>query len=319
MTAPNKTFADHNEARPADEIKSGVEVLDDRFRWLIDENAQLEKHWSGAEWSEGPAYFADGDYVIWSDIPNNRQLRFDAGSGETTVFREPSNYSNGNSVDLQSRQVTCEHHTNRITRTEPDGTVTVLIDNYNGNRLNSPNDLVVKSDGTIWFSDPPYGILSNREGAQRESELDGNYLFRFDPETEQLSIASDSLDRPNGLAFSPDESILYVADSGEPRNMVAFDVGADGKTLSNRRVFATVRPGIADGFRCDVEGNVWTSAWDGIQCYTPAGELIGKIQVPEQRTANCVFGDADFKRLYIAGDTSLYSIRLNVAGARPQL
>jgi gluconolactonase len=210
--------------------------------------------------------------------------------------------------------VTCEHQTHRITRTEPDGKVTVLVDSYKGKKLNSPNDAVVKRDGTIWFTDPPYGILSNREGTQRASELAGNFVFRFDPASKQLDIATDALDRPNGIAFSPDEKVLYVADSGAPRHMVAFNVGADGKTLSNRRVFAEVSPGIADGFRCDVRGNVWTSAHDGIQCFTPQGKLIGKILVPEQRTANCCWGDTDWKRLYIAGDTSLYSVRLNIEG-----
>jgi gluconolactonase len=296
-------------------MKSDVEVIDARFRELIGESPTLEKHWSGAEWSEGPVYLPKDNVVVWSDIPNNRMLRFDPSLGETAVYREPSNYSNGNSIDRQGRMVTCEHLTHRITRTEPDGIVTVLVDSYQGRKLNSPNDLVVKSDGTVWFSDPPYGILSNREGNQRESELDGNYLFRFDPATNDLEIASDALDRPNGLAFSPDETVLYVADSGAPSNMVAFNVAADGRTLANRRVFATIRPGIADGFRCDVLGNVWTSAHDGVHCLTPDGETIGKILVPEQRTANCTWGDPDWRRLYIAGDTSLYSIRLNVEGA----
>lgn len=315
MTAPDKTFADRKEFRPKSELKSGFEILDSAFVELIGENPKLEKHWTGAEWSEGPVYVPSLNSCIWSDIPNNRMLRFDTTTGETSVYREPSNYTNGNTLDLQGRMVTCEHQAHRISRTEPDGSVTLLVDKYKGNRLNSPNDAVVKSDGTIWFSDPPYGILSDREGNQRASELDGNYLFRFDPETGELSIASDELDRPNGLAFSPDENILYVADSGEPRHMVAFDVGSDGKTLSNKRVFAEVRPGISDGFRCDGKGNVWTSSHDGVQCYTPGGKLIGKILVPEQRTANCCWGGDDWKTLFIAGDTSLYSVKLNVEGA----
>ena len=316
MSAPQKIFDDRPEYRTADKARDGFKVLDPRFRELIGDSPKLEKHWTGCEWAEGPAYLADENALVWSDVPNNRMLRFDAGTGETIVFREPSNFSNGNSTDPQGRLITCEHQAHRISRREADGTVATLVDSYEGKRLNSPNDLVAKSDGSIWFTDPPYGILSDREGDKRESDLDGNYLFRLDPSTGALEIASDEMDRPNGLAFSPDESILYVADTGEPKNMVAFDVGADGKTLSNRRVFAVVRPGISDGFRCDVNGNVWTSAHDGVQCYTPAGELIGKVLVPEQRTANCCWGDPDFKRLYITGDTSLYSVRLEVAGAR---
>lgn len=315
MTAPDKTFTDRKEFRSESELKSGFEILDSAFVGLIGENPKIEKHWSGAEWSEGPVYVPSLKSCIWSDIPNNRMLRYEPETGETTVYREPSNYTNGNTLDLQGRMVTCEHQANRISRTEPDGSVTLLVDKYKGARLNSPNDAVVKSDGTIWFSDPPYGILSDREGNQRDSELAGNFLFRFDPDTEELSIASDELDRPNGLAFSPDERILYVADSGEPRHMVAFDVSSDGKSLLNKRVFAEVRPGISDGFRCDVKGNVWTSAHDGVQCYTPEGKLIGKILVPEQRTANCCWGGDDWKTLFIAGDTSLYSVKLNVEGA----
>ncbi len=316
MPAEDKTFSDREEYRPAEEIRAGFETYDDRFAAMLPEGAQLEHHWTGAEWSEGPVYFSDGDYVIWSDIPNDRMLKFSKSTGDTEVFREPANYTNGHYRDRQGRLVSCEHGRRCISRTEHDGTINVLVDRYEGKRLNSPNDLVVKSDGTIWFSDPPYGIESDREGHASARELGANYLFTYDPETKELSLASDALDRPNGLCFSPDESILYVADSGQPRNMVAFDVGDDGRTLANMRVFITVRPGIADGFRVDTDGNIFTSAWEGIQVYSPAAELLGKILVPEQRVANCVFGDPDKRRLYIAGDRSLYSIRLNVTGAQ---
>ncbi len=315
MTAEQKTWPDRTEYRPASELRSGVEVLAPSFEELVGDNAELEKHWTGAEWSEGPVFVPSLNSLVWSDIPNNRMLRFDAGSGETTVFREPSNFTNGHTLDLQGRIVSCEHQAHRISRTEEDGSVTVLVDSYEGKRLNSPNDLVVKSDGTIWFTDPPYGILSDREGNQRESDIGANYVYRFDPATEDLTVASDQFDRPNGIAFSPDESILYVADSGEPRRMFAFDVGADGHSLSNFREFAVVRPGISDGFRCDAKGNVWTSAHDGVHCITPEGKTIGKILVPEQRTANCCWGGPDWNRLYIAGDTSIYSIQLAVEGA----
>ena len=191
----------------------------------------------------------------------------------------------------------------------------MLADRYQGKRLNSPNDLVVKSDGTIWFTDPPYGILSNREGTARESEIGANHVYKFDPATNKLTIASDKFDRPNGICFSPDESILYVADTGEARMMYACDVSADGKTISAPREFFAVRPGASDGFRIDVHGNIWTSAMDGIHCITPAGKLIGKVLVPEQRVANCCWGGPNWDRLYIAGDTSLYSIQLAVKGA----
>jgi gluconolactonase len=298
----------------ADEIREGFEAFDDRFRQMLPEGAVLEKHFTGTAWAEGPVYFTEGDYVVWSDIPNDRMMRWSPSDG-ASVFREPAGYTNGNYRDRQGRLVSCEHGNRRISRTEPDGSIVSLVDRFEGNRLNSPNDLVVKSDDTIWFTDPPYGILSDREGHKADSELDGCYVFRFDPATEELRIVSDELDRPNGICFSPDESILYVADTGEPRNVCAFDV-VDNERLTNRRVFAVVRPGAADGFRVDTEGNLFTSAADGIQVYSPAGELLGKILVPEHRIANCVFGGPDKRRLYITADTSLYSIQLNVTGAQ---
>ncbi len=315
MIAEPKTFPNHRSDIPQEELREGIEVIHDRFLELIDANAEISKHWTGCEWAEGPVYFPEGDYVLWSDIPNNRMLRFDAGTGDTTVFREPCNNTNGHFRDQQGRLVSCEHAENRISRTESDGTVTTLVDNFEGKRLNSPNDLVVKSDGTIWFTDPPYGILSDREGNQRASELDGNFTYRYDPETDDLSVVDDIGDRPNGLAFSPDEKLFYLADTGEPRDITVFDVEDDGKTLSNRRLFAEVRPGAADGFRIDELGNIWTSARDGVQCYSQDGILLGKILIPEQATANLVFGDEDGKRIYICGDTSLYSVRVRVAGA----
>ena len=315
MTAEPKTFSNHRSTRAAQDLLQGIEVIDDLFHELIDTDAKIEKHWTGCEWAEGPAYFPEGDYVLWSDIPNNRILKFDADSGVTTVFREPCNNTNGHFRDQKGQLVSCEHAANRISRTEPDGSVTCLIDNWQGKRLNSPNDLVVKSDGTIWFTDPPYGILSNREGNQRESELEGNFTYRFDPKSKEISIVDDVADRPNGLAFSPDETMLYLADTGEPRDITVFDVTKDATALSNRRLFAKVRPGAADGLRVDEQGNIWTSAMDGVQCYSANGSLLGKILIPEQATANLVFGDKDGKRIYICGDTSLYSVRAKVAGA----
>ncbi len=317
MLAEPKIFPTHQPV-PEDILgRIGVESLDPRFDELIPENPDVKRLWRGAEWSEGAAYLPRQDVVVWSDIPNNRMLQYDPKSGETTVFREPSYFTNGNYIDLEDRLVSAQHLAHRIARTEHDGTVTTLVDNIDGKRFNSPNDLVVKSDGTIWFTDPPYGILSNREGEQRDSDIGANYVYRFDPETKELAIVVDDMNRPNGIAFSPDEKILYVADTGGDKDVQAFDVGNDGRSLSNKRLFSQISPGATDGFRCDVKGNIWTSAADGIQCLTPDAELIGKILIPENRCANCVFGDEDFMTLYIAGDTSLYSARLAVRGARP--
>ena len=317
MTAESKIFPTHRNEKSVEELREGFESFDRRFDALLSENPALVHHWSGAEWAEGAVYLPRQKVVLFSDIPNDRMLQFDPATGDTTVFREPANFTNGHYVDLEGRLVSAQHLTHGITRTEHDGTVRMLVDRYEGKRLNSPNDLVVKSDGTIWFTDPPYGILSDREGARRESELGGNFVFRFDPVSGDLAIVVDSMDRPNGIAFSPDESILYVADTGEPKNVLAFDVLSDGCSVSNSREFIVVRPGASDGFRCDVEGNFWTSTGDGIHCYTPDGELIGKILVPEQAVANCCFGGEEFKTLYIAGDTTLYSVELAVVGARP--
>ena len=300
--------------RSAEEIGEGFEAYDDRFAAMLPSGAKLERHCTGMEWAEGPVYVAEGDYVLWSDIPNDRMMRWSAADG-CSVFRRPAGYTNGNYLDRQGRLVSCEHGARRISRTEPDGAVVTLVDRYQGKRLNSPNDLVVKSDGTIWFTDPPYGILTDREGHQSESELGANYVFRLDPDSGDLRVVSDELDRPNGICFSPDESLLYVADTGEPRDVRVFDV-VDGERLANNRVFAVVRPGVADGFRVDTDGNLFTSAWDGVQVYSPEAELLGKVLVPEDRTANCVFGGPDKSRLFIAADKSLYSVQLNVTGAQ---
>ena len=315
MTAEPKTFSNHRSTIAPEDLLQGIEVIDDLFLELINIDAQIQKHWTGCEWAEGPVYFPEGDYVLWSDVPNDRILKFDAHSRDTTVFREPCNNTNGHYRDQQGHLVSCEHAANRISHTGPDGSVTCLVDNWQGKRLNSPNDLVVKSDGTIWFTDPPYGILSDREGNQRESELEGNFTYRFDPKSKDLSIVDNVADRPNGLAFSPDETMLYLADTGEPRDITVFNVTKDATTLSNRRLFAKVRPGAADGLRVDEQGNIWASARDGVQCYSSNGSLLGKILIPEQATANLVFGDKDGKRIYICGDTSLYSVQVKVAGA----
>lgn len=306
--------------RSDDEVKAGFEIYDDRFAAMLPPGAELARHFTGMEWAEGPVYFTEGDFLLWSDIPNDRIMRYSDADG-VSVFRQPAGYTNGHYRDRQGRLVSCEHGNRRISRTEPDGSVITLADNYQGNRLNSPNDLAVKSDGSIWFTDPPYGILSDREGHKADSELAGCFVFRLDPDTRALEIVADDFDRPNGICFSPDESILYVADTGAPGNIRAFDVrdapGVSGAArLANPRVFAIVSPGKSDGFRCDTQGNIFTSAWDGIQIYSPQAELLGKILVPEQRTANCCFGGPAKNRLYITADKSLYSITLNATGAQ---
>jgi gluconolactonase len=294
-------------------MQSDYEIIHPRFGSLLLGNCRLEKLHTGTRWAEGPCYFADSGVLIWSDIPNNRMLRWTEGLG-VDVFRQPSHCSNGNTRDLQGRLVTCEHETRRVTRTEWDGSITVLAERYQGRRLNSPNDVVVKSDGSIWFTDPPYGIMSDYEGNKSASELEGNYVFRLDAASGALSIVASDFDKPNGIAFSPDESRLFVADSGGPRHMRVFDV-KDGKTLSESRVFAECDAGCYDGFRFDTQGNLWTSTKAGVSCYSAEGELLGKIRVPEA-VANLTFGGPKRNRLFITATTSLYSVFVNANGVQ---
>jgi gluconolactonase len=295
-------------------------VLDDRFKRLHIGSARLEKLAEGCRWAEGPAYFPAGRYLIWSDIPNDRMMRFDETSNTVSVFRNPAGHSNGNTVDRQGRLVTCHHGLRQVTRTEHDGSITVLASHYQGKRFNSPNDVVVKSDGSIWFTDPAYGIDSDYEGHKAESEIGDCHVYRIDPHTGDVSIVADDFVRPNGLAFSPDERRLYVADTGAthvkdgPRHIRVFDVDDSGK-LSGGGVFATCTQGLFDGFRLDEAGRIWTSAGDGVHCYESDGTLIGKILVPEA-VANVVFGGLKRNRLYICATTSLYSIMLPVNGAK---
>jgi gluconolactonase len=295
-------------------------VLDDRFQRLHIGSARLEKLAEGCRWAEGPAYFPAGRYLIWSDVPNDRMMRFDETSGAVSVFRHSSGYSNGNTVDRQGRLVTCEHGNRRVTRTEHDGSITVLAGHYQGKRFNSPNDVVVKSDGSIWFTDPAYGIDSDYEGHKAESEVGACHVYRIDPHTGDVRIAADDFVRPNGIAFSPDESRLYVADTGAthvkdgPRHIRVFDVDDSGN-FSGGSVFATCTQGLFDGFRLDEAGRIWTSAGDGVHCYDSDGTLIGKILVPEA-VANVVFGGPKRNRLYICATTSLYAIMLPVNGAK---
>jgi len=295
------------------------EIFDKRFSRYLIPIVFLEKLHGGMRWAEGPVYFGDQRCLIWSDLPNNRMLRWDEETGQVTIFRSPSNFSNGNTRDREGRLVTCEHRGRRVTRTELNGKITVLADSYQGKRLNSPNDVVVKSDGTVWFTDPTYGISAEYEGGKAESEIGSCNVYRFDPKSGDLQIVVDDFSRPNGLAFSPDESILYIADSGfwpnpeAPHHIRAFDVAGD--RLKSSRVLAEVSPGIPDGFRVDIDGNIWTSAGDGVQCFTSGGDLIGKIHVPE-KVANVCFGGPARDRLFICGFTSLYAIHLNTRGVQ---
>jgi gluconolactonase len=299
-------------------IRNEIEVYDERFRYLTLGNSWVEKLYTGTLWAEGPVYFADGNYLVWSDIPNNRMLRW--AGGHVSVFRDFSNNSNGNTRDRQGRLITCEHGTRRVTRTEPDGSITVLVDQFQGKKLNSPNDVVVKSDGTVWFTDPPYGILSDYEGHVAEGEYGGCYVFRFNPATCALDAVVEDFNKPNGIAFSPDESKLYVVDTGRSHSpdgehhIRVFSVDNQGR-LSGGEVFAEVSPGIPDGVRVDLHGNIWTSAGDGVQCYAPDGVCLGKITVPEP-VSNLTFGGEKRNRLFITATTSLYAVYVATTGAQ---
>jgi gluconolactonase len=289
------------------------EILDERFRACFNKNARLDHLYSGCRWAEGPAYFPAGRYLVWSDIPNDRMLRYDEATESVGVFRSPAGYTNGHTVDRLGRLVSCEHGNRRVTRTEPDGSISVLADSYDGKPLNSPNDVVVRSDGSVWFSDPAYGIDSDYEGHRSPQEQDECFLFRIDP-AGGLSVAAGGFARPNGLAFSLDERRLYVSDTGGPDHIRVFDV-ADDLSLSGGEVFAECTAGVFDGFRLDTEGRIWTSAADGVHVYDPDGTLLGKVLVPEV-VANVCFGGPKRNRLYICGTTSLYAILLPVNGAK---
>jgi len=292
---------------------------DPRFERLVFGHVNLEKLFTGCRWAEGPAYFPAGRYLVWSDIPNNRMMRFDETDGSVSVFRSPSFNSNGNTVDRQGRLVTCEHFMRRVTRTEHDASTTVLADQFEGRRLNSPNDVVVKSDDSIWFSDPSYGIDSDYEGQQSPSEIGACNVYRIDAGTGKITRVVSGRVQPNGLAFSPDETQLYVADTGAthvrglPATIWSYKV--DGQqTAGDASLFATCPEGLYDGFRCDIHGNIWTSAGRSVFCYAPDGTHLGTIPIGEI-VANVCFGGPRRNRLYICGQTSLYSIYLNTRAA----
>ncbi|TCK39361.1 gluconolactonase [Paraburkholderia sp. BL8N3] len=288
-----------------------------RFRRYMT-HAVLEELHTGLRWAEGPVWFADAQMLLYTDVPGDRIYRWVEGQG-ASVFRHGSNHANGMTRDRQGRLVVCESGGRRVTRTELDGRITVLAERFEGKRLNSPNDVVVKSDGTVWFSDPDYGILSDYTGTRADSEIGACNVFRYDPADGSLGVACEGLAKPNGLAFSPDERTLYVADSGRthdpdgPHQIVAFDVAADGRT-GHRRPFAQIPTGVPDGFRVDVDGNIWTSTVDdGVLCFAPDGALIGRIHVPEP-VANLTFGGPKLNRLFIAAGQKLYSIFTGTRG-----
>jgi gluconolactonase len=298
---------------------TGFERIDPRFNSCLPGPERVERLWTGARWCEGPAWFGAHRTLVWSDIPNNRMLRLDERNGTVAVFREPANHSNGNTVDRQGRLVSCEHLTRRVVRTEHDGSQTVLASHWQGKRLNSPNDVVVHSDGGIWFTDPSYGILSDYEGLRADSEIGACHVYRIDPESGAVDPVANDFVKPNGLAFSPDESVLYVADTGAshapdgPRHIRRLPVTQGGRRLGAGRVFAECSKGLFDGFRVDTEGRLWASAADGVHALDPDGHLLGKILLPE-RVANVCFGGPRRNRLFICATTSLYAIHLHAKG-----
>lgn len=304
---------------------AAVEVVDPRFAKYKVNNTAVERLYTGTRWAEGPVWFGDGRYLLFSDIPNNRMLRWCEETGQVSVFRNPSNYSNGNCRDRQGRLLTCEHDTRRLTRTEYDGTITVLMDHFQGKLLNAPNDLAVHSDGAIWFTDPGYGIMSNYEGHKASFELPAN-VYRLDPKTREATVVVNDLDKPNGICFSPDEKKLYVVDTGvpkrptDPRPIYVYDV-VDGVRLTNKRQFVNMAPGSSDGIRCDVGGNVWSAAgwggdgYNGVHVFAPDGALIGKIHLPET-CANLCFGGTKKTRLFMAASQSLYAVYVEAQGAQ---
>jgi len=301
-----------------------IEIVDPRFAKYRQNNAALERLYTGARWAEGPVWFGDGRYLVFSDIPNNRMLRWLGDTGEVSVFRSPSNYTNGNTRDRQGRLISCEHDSRRVTRTELDGTITVLIDRYQGKRLNAPNDVVVHSNGSIWLTDPGYGIMGNYEGHKAAFELPAN-VCRLDATTREATVVEGDMRRPNGLCFSPDEKRLYICDTGStdgpqyPHNIRVYDV-VDGLRLANGHVFVEMGAGLADGIRADLDGNIWAGAgwggedFSGVHVFAPEGKLIGKIHLPEI-CANICFGGAKRDRLFMAASTSLYSLYVGTQGA----
>ena len=315
-----QTQRDWTNGQPVRYPDPDVVTVDKSFAKYQVFNAAIYRHYVGTKWAEGPAWCAQGRYLVWSDIPNNRQLRFLEEDGHVTTFRSPSGYSNGNTFDFEGRQLSCEHAGRRVVRYEHDGAVTVIADRYNGKPLNSPNDIVVHPDGSVWFTDPPYGILGNYEGNPAKQELK-EAVYRVDAKTAKIEIVNDALDKPNGICFSPDYRKVYVCDTGAPRDIQVFDL-VDGK-LRGQKQFTDMKlngkPGLADGIRADVDGNIWGGAsggpgYDGVHIFSPEGQRIGMILLPEI-CANICFGGAKRNRLFMAASQSLYSVYVGTQGA----
>jgi gluconolactonase len=294
-----------------------VVALDPRFRRYIVSSTPIKRLHTGTLWSEGPAWNGVGRYLVWSDIPNNVQMRWTEEDSRVTVFRNPSGYSNGNTFDFEGRELSCEHGNRRVVRYEYDGSVTVIADKFQGKRLNSPNDIVVHPDGGIWFTDPPYGIVGNYEGFKADKEIK-EAVYRVDPKTKRMDLVSDEMNGPNGICFSPDYKKLYVADTGTGREIRVWDL--DGTAVRNGKRFiqldipGTGAPSFADGIRCDVDGNVWAGARPGVQVITPGAERIGMIRLPET-CANISFGGTKRNRLFMAASQSLYVVYVQTTGA----
>ena len=302
-------------------MNEAYEVFEPAFLQLIRPDEPVALLWTGADFGEGPAYFPASRSLVWSDITNDRLLRYDECSGAVGVFRNPSGFANGNSVDREGRLITCEGGGRRVTRTEHDGAITVVADRYQGKRLNSPNDVVVKSDGSIWFTDPSYGVDEAKFGGGGPSEIGRQNVYRVDPHTAVVDLVCDDFLQPNGLAFSPDESLLYIAETGGthdpllPFSMSVYDVSASGR-LTGGRHFATAASGVFDGFRIDEAGNVWTSGGAGLHCYRADGTPLGNIRIEGQQVTNLVFGGPTRKQLFITGLHSLFSVKVAVAGVK---
>jgi gluconolactonase len=318
-----QTQRDWSGQQPVRYADPDVIALDKRFEKYRINNTTIQRLWTGALWAEGPAWNGAGRYLVWSDLPNNRQMRWLEEDGHVSVFRSPSEYSNGNTFDFEGRQVTCQHGLRRVVRFEPDGATTVIADKWQGKPLNSPNDLVVHPDGAVWFTDPPYGILGYYEGFQAKPELK-EAVYRVEPKTGKMDKVTDELDKPNGICFSPDYKKVYICDTGDPKDIQVFDL-VDGKTLRNKRQFTNMTipgkgAGSADGIRADTDGNIWTGAgwggagYDGVHVFTPAGERIGMIVLPEA-CANVCFGGSKRNRLLMAASQSLYAVYVGTRGA----
>ena len=296
------------------------DIHDARFKALIIPNVHLEDLWTGGRWLEGPVYVAAGKYLLFSDIPNDRVMRWDETDGSVSTFVQGAGYQNGHTIDREGRVLSCEHGSRSITRWEHDGSRTVLASHHSGKRINSPNDIVVKSDGTIWFTDPTYGIDSDYEGHKSPSELGVSNVFRLDPSTGETSIVSSDFVKPNGLAFNHDETKRYIVDSGathgvgNPRHIRVLELDADGTVVTSDKVLSSCEQGIYDGLRLDELGNLWVGAADGVHCLSEEGDLLGKIRTPET-AANIVFGGPKRNRLFICATRSLHGVYLAVSGA----